>query len=62
MSCSDAIPVSSDPEDQTFAISVSDGGNDDDSLDSDSEDIEIANEEVCDVLSLLYFKLIKSTI
>jgi hypothetical protein len=62
VSHSDAIPVSSDPEDQTFAITVSDSGNEDDSPDSDSEDIEIANKEVCKVLSLLCFKLIKFTI
>jgi hypothetical protein len=43
---SDVIQVDSDPEDQTFAVSVSEGGNNDDSSDSDGED-EIANEEVC---------------
>ena len=31
----------------TFAISISKGGCDDDSLDSDSNGIEIRNEEVC---------------
>ena len=58
MTHSDAIQVDSDLEDQTFAIC----GSDDDSLDSDSEDIEIVNEEVCYILSLIWFKLIKSTI
>jgi hypothetical protein len=31
-------------------------------LDSDSDDIDIANEEVCCILSLIWFKVIKSTI
>ena len=38
--------IETDKEDQTFAISVSKGGCDDNSLDSDSDDIEIRNEKV----------------
>jgi hypothetical protein len=38
-------------EDKTFAISVSDSGCDDDSPDSDSDGIEIGNEEVWIILS-----------
>ena len=47
----DAIQVDTDMEDKTFAISVSDGGCDDDSPDSDSDGIEIRNEEVWIILS-----------
>ncbi len=40
--------INTDTEDQTFvAIPVSDGKGDDDSVDSESDDIEIGNEEVC---------------
>jgi hypothetical protein len=46
-----AIQVETDTEDKTFAISVSEGGCDDDSLDSDSDGIEIGNEEVWIALS-----------
>ena len=42
---SDAIDT--DLEDETFAISVSEGGSDDNSPNSDSDGIEIGNEEVC---------------
>jgi hypothetical protein len=42
----DAIQVDTDPEDKNFAISVSEGGHDDDSPDSDSDEIEIGNEEL----------------
>jgi hypothetical protein len=38
-------------KDKTFAISVSKGGCDDDSLDSDSDGIEIRNKEVWIILS-----------
>jgi hypothetical protein len=47
----DAIQVDTDMEDKTFVISVSDGGCDDDSPDSDSDGIEIGNEEVWIILS-----------
>jgi len=40
------IQVETDTEDKTFAISVSEGGCDDESPDSDSDGIEIGNEEV----------------
>ena len=39
--------IDTDIDDGTFAISVSEGGCDDDSSDSDSDGIEIRNEEVC---------------
>lgn len=39
--------IDTDLDDGTFAISVSEGGCDDDSSDSDSDGIEIRNEEVC---------------
>ena len=42
----EAIPVDTDTEDKTFAISVSEGGYDDSSSGSDSEGLEIGNEEV----------------
>jgi len=48
---SDAIEVDTDREDKTFAISVSEGGCDDNSSDSNSDGIEIGNEEVCLVFS-----------
>ena len=38
--------IETDTEDKTFVISVSKGGCNDSSLDSDSNDIEIGNEEV----------------
>lgn len=38
--------IDTDTEDKTFAISVSEGGRDSDSLDSDSDVLEIGNEEV----------------
>jgi hypothetical protein len=47
----DAIEVDTDTEDKTFAIEVSEGGCDDNSSDSDSDGIEIGNEEVCLVFS-----------
>jgi hypothetical protein len=47
----DAIQVDNDTEDKTFAISVSEGGCDDNSSDSDSDGIEIRNEEVWIILS-----------
>ena len=56
VSPSDAIQVESDPEDQDFTIPVSEGGSDDDSSHSDSDDVEIANEEVC-----LFFLFISSS-
>jgi hypothetical protein len=43
----DAIQVDTDVEDKTFAISVSEGGCNDDSSDSESDGVEIGNEEVC---------------
>jgi hypothetical protein len=54
----DAIQVDTDTEDKTFAISVSEGGCDDDSPDSDSDGIEIKNEEVWIILSRSWYKLI----
>jgi hypothetical protein len=53
-----AIQVETDTEDKTFAISVSEGGCDDDSLDSDSDGIEIRNKKVWIALSLFWYKLI----
>ena len=47
--CGDAIDT--DTEDETFAISVSEGEHDGDSLDSGSDDIGIGNEEVCIIIS-----------
>jgi hypothetical protein len=47
----DAIQVDTNMENKTFVISVSDGGCDDDSPDSDSDGIEIGNEEVWIILS-----------
>lgn len=47
----EAFQDDSNPEDKSFAISVSDSINNDDLPDSDSKDIEISNEEVCNVLS-----------
>ena len=40
-------PIDTDMEDKTFAISVSEGGSDDDLPDLDSDDVKIGNEEVC---------------
>jgi len=56
VSPSDAIQVESDPEDQDFVIPVSEGGSNDDSSHLDSNDVEIANEEVC-----LFFLFISSS-
>jgi hypothetical protein len=42
----DAIQVDTDTENKTFTISVSKGGCNNNSPDSDSNDIEIGNEEV----------------
>ena len=44
--------INTDPEDETFAISVSEGGSDDNSQDSDGNEIEIGNDEVW-LISLL---------
>jgi hypothetical protein len=54
----DAIQVDTDTGDKTFAISVSEGGCDDDSPDSDSDGIEIGNEEVWIILLRSWYKLI----
>ena len=54
----EAIQVDTDTEDKTFAISVSEGGCNNNSLDSDSDEIEIGNEEVCITLSRFWYKLI----
>ena|SRR5712671_6250365 len=43
-SCGDAI--NTDMEDETFAVPVSEGGSDGNSLDSDVNEIEVGNEEV----------------
>jgi len=43
-SCGDAIDT--DTEDETFAVPVSEGGSDGNSLDSDIDEIEVGNEEV----------------
>jgi hypothetical protein len=43
--------IDTDTEDETFVIPVSEGGCDDDSSDSDNDDIEIGNEEVWIILS-----------
>jgi len=42
----DVIQVDTDTDDKNFSVSVSEGGCDDDSPDSDNNDIEIGNEEV----------------
>jgi hypothetical protein len=42
----DVIQVDTDLEDKNFSTSVSEGGCDDNSPDSDNNDIEIGNEEV----------------
>ena len=46
--CGDAIDT--DTKDETFAISVSKGEHDGNSLDSGSDDIGIGNEEVCIII------------
>jgi hypothetical protein len=55
---SDAIQVDTDMEDKTFTFSVSKGGCNDDSLDLDSNGIEIGNNEVWIILSRSWYKLI----
>lgn len=47
----EAIQVDTNTEDKTFTISVSEGKCNNNSLDSDSNKIEIGNEEVCITLS-----------